>query len=94
VAHLDPLDAAPLRGSLDCGRLSPTLYGFRLLIPVSFGGAMASKWVDSSIEAVANSEVHMDAKGKSKLAEKIGRISFSTLLAMLAEAALGAAASG
>jgi hypothetical protein len=55
---------------------------------------MASKWVDSSTDAIASSEVHMDAKGKSKLAEKIGRISLSTLLAMLAEAALGAAASG
>jgi hypothetical protein len=61
---------------------------------VSFGYAMASKWVDSSTDAIASSEVHMDAKGKSKLAEKIGRISLSTLLAMLAEAALGAAASG
>jgi hypothetical protein len=36
----------------------------------------------------------MDAKGKSKLAGKISRISLSTLLAMLADAALGAAASG
>lgn len=36
----------------------------------------------------------MDAKGTSKLAGKISRISFSVLLAMLAEAALGAAVSG
>jgi hypothetical protein len=38
--------------------------------------------------------VTQDAKGKDKLAGKIWRISLSTLLAVLAEAALGAAASG
>jgi hypothetical protein len=37
--------------------------------------------------------VTQDAKGKGKLAAKIWRISLSTLLAMLAEAALGAAVS-
>jgi hypothetical protein len=61
---------------------------------VSFGCVVASKWVDSFTDPTASPEVHMDARGKSKLAGTIGRISVSTLLAMLAKAALGAAASG
>jgi hypothetical protein len=55
---------------------------------------VTSKWIDGLTETTATSEVPMDARGEKKLAGKMLRISLSTLLAMLAEAAVGTAASG
>lgn len=65
---------------MGCGRLSLALHGFPLLIPVSFGCAMASKWMDSPTNAIASSEVPIDAKSKSKLAGKIGAFRFQLCL--------------